>query len=206
MILSKVRKGAVDYIISRLRGNEAEFCIDEVLFFNEDRIILFVTLPTKFRLQRELGMTYFFINESVVYNERDDSYNLVDPILFLSEKNNCKEYLESIVLHKHYSYEEIVMYLDKRGYLIWDDFEKLFKDAGILQDNLIFSFSDKQKTEILIQGVNSEQLNFLIDFFKNIKADYQVNKSIIRVKKDLINSKSFYDEKENLIIDRAGRI
>lgn len=202
MMLSSIKTKVKNYIVRNLGGSEDDFIIDEVFIFFKNSTILFVVLPKKFKLNIELGIDYFYINESVLYDFKEDAFSLVDPISFLSNEDIHLEYLKAINLKRDYSYEDILNYLNRRGFLIFNDFERLLINLGINSDNLIFSFLDRQMEEILIEGLNNNQVEKIINFLNDIKADFKfVNNSIV-VRKNLLNSDSFYDEKKGLIVNR----
>lgn len=201
-------KRAEEFFISECGGSRADFYINDFIEIKSELKIFFFIRPADFELMKTLGLYYVGVPGPAVYDIIKDEFSMSNAVSFLMEYAEHEEYLATgdKTLETKYTYQDIVNYLDRRGYLITDDFDRILEALKIEdRDKLTYRWTRSRRDEIIICNPPNECREAFEFFLEELKADYVIEGDEIFVKKDLLHSSTYYDDEEKRLKAREKK-
>ncbi|WP_417353360.1 hypothetical protein [Flavobacterium alkalisoli] len=192
-------KRAEEFFISECGGSRADFYINDCIEIKSELKIFVFIRPVDFELMKTLGLYYVGVPGPAVYDIIKDEFSMSNAVSFLMEYGEHEEYLAigNETMETKYTYQDIVNYLDRRGYLITDDFDRVLEALKIEdRGKLSYRLTRSRRDEIIICNPPDECCEAFEFFLKELKADYVIEGDEIFVKKDLLHSSTYYDDEE----------
>ncbi|MFP9114687.1 hypothetical protein ACLI1A_12160 [Flavobacterium sp. RHBU_3] len=197
----------IDFVLETTEGAADSFYVDDIVELKKHYKVVFFIRPADFNFKKSLGIDYVIIPGPFLYDYKTDRFEISNGYLFAvtyGEDEEWLKYMESLPKEPIITYNDILDFLDKRGYLTMDDFEKVFEATG----NRVafgFQYTNREMKEGVLSYLPPEAITISEKFLKDVKAAYYIENSSIHFKIELPQSYSFYDNNTKTVIVRQTK-